>query len=1070
MVNAGTGLNVRSGPGTKYKTLASYKHGSLVQVVTKTNSSWYEVTAPDGKHGYMSTTYLVFDHRESSASEAVSSTVEERQLRDQPFRIYRVVPEIDKITVYARHVFYDLLDNILKSYKPSSSAVGASVVQTISSSCLSEHDFTFYSDLDSRAEDVEFVNINPVDALLGEGGVVEKYKGELTRDWWDVFLVKRVGQDSNVQIRQAKNLLGISYDVDLTDVVTRIMPTGEDADGNVLYLPELFIDSPLIGNYTHPKWIHLPVSDAKEKTDGDDKKTKEQCYAAMREAVQAQYDAGCDMPTVTLNVDFINCAETEEYKEYGFLQNIYLGDAVRVIAPRIGVQVSMRMTQYTYDCLTKKYTSMTLGTVADTVEGNTISARQLPSGIITGSKLAINSVGTGALQSGSVGSVQIQMAAIETAHIQDAAISNAKIGQAAVGTANIQDASIVQAKIAEGAIGTAQIGDATIDRAKIKEGAIGSAQIEDGVITAAHIGAGEIQEANIHDGAITRAKITDGAIRNAHIQDGAIDTAKIADAAITNAKIGGAAISTANIQDGAIVRAKILDGEIVTAKIADLAVAGAKIADLAVTTAKIAQAAITNAQIANAAVDTAQIALGAITAALIAQGAVGTAQIADASITDAKIVELTANKINAGTLSVERLIIRGNNQSLIYAINNMGQLVSAEVDTIDGYVLTERTITADKIVVHSITANELAAHTITANEILAGTITGNEIAAATIEGSNIKAGTLTTSHVAADFGESLDLSSNRSVAISVEKALEGMSVGGRNYVLNSGSESTGTADLIARYSLAEAMEEGETYSTSLSISMLDLSRITVRTSEGDKVLATIRLDDVDTQTVNASFTAEYASGKTPDDNPDYGDILIYRDPTGDADPETTTVHWVKLEKGSMATDYTAAPEDGEASLEQKLASVRAQISTEGDSIRQEVQANYALASDMSQVKSQMGTLSEQSESNFTWAVTRINQMQQDMETAQEATEEQLAVFRTYMTFDEDGLIIGKTGNPFTFRVVNDRLTFYMNDTEVAYLSNNKLYVTQAEIISKLIIGRFAFEPQTNGNLSLIYNG
>jgi len=1063
-------LRLRSGPGTKYKTLASYKHGSLVQVVTKTNSSWYEVTAPDGKHGYMSTTYLVFDHRESSASEAVSSTVEERQLRDQPFRIYRVVPEIDKITVYARHVFYDLLDNMIQSYKPSSAAVGASVVQTISSSCLSEHDFTFYSDLDSRAEDVEFVNINPVDALLGEGGVVEKYKGELTRDWWDVFLVKRVGQDSNVQIRQAKNLLGISYDVDLTDVVTRIMPTGEDADGNVLYLPELFIDSPLIGNYTHPKWIHLPVSDAKEKTDGDDQKTKQQCYASMREAVQAQYDAGCDMPTVTLNVDFINCAETEEYKEYGFLQNIYLGDAVRVIAPRIGVQVSMRMTQYTYDCLTKKYTSMTLGTVADTVEGNTISARQLPSGIITGSKLAINSVGTGALQSGSVGSVQIQMAAIETAHIQDAAISNAKIGQAAVGTANIQDASIVQAKIAEGAIGTAQIGDATIDRAKIKEGAIGSAQIEDGVITAAHIGAGEIQEANIHDGAITHAKITDGAIRNAHIQDGAIDTAKIADAAITNAKIDGAAIGTANIQDGAIVRAKILDGEIVTAKIADLAVTGAKIADLAVTTAKIAQAAITNAQIANAAVDTAQIALGAITAALIAQGAVGTAQIADASITDAKIVELTANKITAGTLSVERLIIRGSEHSLIYAINNMGELVSAQVDTIDGYVLTERTITADKIVVHSITANELAAHTITANEILAGTITGNEIAAATIEGANVKAGTLTTSHVAADFGESLDLSSNQSVAISVEKALSDMEVGGRNYALQSGSEQTDTDDVIARYALAEPMEEGETYTVSFSISMEDLSYVTLRTSGGNQVLATVKLLDVDRQTSHATFKAQYAPGKTPDDNPDFADVMIYREPVGDASPGTSTIHWFKLERGSMPTDYTDAPEDSEEALETKLASVRAQISTEADSIRSEVKATYALASDMTRVTQQVGTLSEQTESNYTWAVTRINQMQQDMETAQEATEEQLAVFRTYMTFEEDGLVIGKTGNPFTFRVVNDRLAFYMNDTEVAYLSNNKLYVTQAEILSKLIIGKFAFEPQSNGNLSLIYNG
>jgi phage minor structural protein len=1063
-------LRLRSGPGTKYKVLATYKNGSFVQVIAKTNSSWYEVTAPDGKHGYMSTTYLVLDHTEGSASEATSSVVESRQLRDQPFRIYRVVPELDKITVYARHVFYDLLDNMIKSYKPSSSAVGASVVQTISSSCLSEHDFTFYSDLDSQAEDVEFENCNPVDALLGEGGVVEKYTGELTRDWWDVYVVKRVGQDSNVQIRQAKNLLGISYDIDLTDVVTRIMPTGEDADGNVLYLPELFLDSPLIGSYTHPKWIHLAVSEAKEKTDGDDKKTKEQCYAEMRSQAQAQFDAGCDTPTVTLSVDFINCADTEEYREYGFLQNIYLGDAVRVIAPRIGVWVSMRMTQYTYDCLTKKYTQMTLGTVADTVEGNVISARQLPSGIITGSKLAINSVGTGQLQSGSVGSVQIQMAAIETAHIQDAAISKAKIGEAAVGTAQIEDAAIIRAKIAQGAIGSAQIDDASITRAKIGEAAIGAAQIEDGVITSAKIGAGEIQEANIHDGAITNAKITNGAIRNAHIQDGAIDTAKIADAAITNAKIDGAAIGTANIQDGAIVRAKILDGEIVTAKIADLAVTGAKIADLAVTTAKIAQAAITNAQIANAAVDTAQIALGAITAALIAQGAVGTAQIADASITDAKIVELTANKINAGTLSVERLIIRGNNQSLIYAINNMGQLVSAEVDTIDGYVLTQRTITADKIVTHSITANELAAHTITANEILAGTITGNEIAAATIEGSNIKAGTLTTSHVAADFGQSLDLSSNQSVAISVERAMAGMEVGGRNYVLNSDSENTGTADLIARYSLAEAMEEDEKYTISLSISMEDLSRITVRTSDGDKVLATISLDDVGTQTVKTTFTAEYASGKSPEDNPSYGDILIYREPTGDADPGTTTVHWIKLERGTLATDYTAAPEDGEASLEQKLSSVRAQISNEGDSIRQEVQATYALASDMSQVKTQVGTLSQQSESNFTWAVTRINQLQEDLTNAHEATEEELAIFRTYMSFDENGLVIGKTGNPFTFRVVNDRLAFYMNDTEVAYLSNNKLYVTQAEILSKLIIGHFAFEPQTNGNLSLIYNG
>ncbi|MBR4457512.1 MAG: hypothetical protein IKS31_00945 [Clostridia bacterium] len=179
---------------------------------------------------------------------------------------------------------------------------------------------------------------------------------------------------------------------------------------------------------------------------------------------------------------------------------------------------------------------------------------------------------------------------------------------------------------------------------------------------------------------------------------------------------------------------------------------------------------------------------------------------------------------------------------------------------------------------------------------------------------------------------------------------------------------------------------------------------------------------------------------------------------------------LKLEKGNRVTDWTAAPEDDAEELETKLAAVNARISNEGDSIRQEVQASYALASDMTQVRSQVSTIAEQTENNYTWAVTRVNQLQDDLDTAREATEEELSVMRSYMSFGEDGLSIGKTGNPFTFRVANDRLAFFMNDTEVAYLSNNKLYVTEAEILTRLIIGKLAFEPQTNGNLSLVFRG
>ena len=87
-----------------------------------------------------------------------------------------------------------------------------------------------------------------------------KYHAELARDWYDVYLVKRVGRDTDVEIRQGKNLLGISYDLDESGVVTRIVPTGEDKDGHVLYLPEKHIDSPNIGAYPHVKWGHLAVS------------------------------------------------------------------------------------------------------------------------------------------------------------------------------------------------------------------------------------------------------------------------------------------------------------------------------------------------------------------------------------------------------------------------------------------------------------------------------------------------------------------------------------------------------------------------------------------------------------------------------------------------------------------------------------------------------------------------------------------------------------------------------------------------------------------------------------------
>lgn len=902
-------LHLRSGTGTNYKILGKYKKGREVIVLNKTTSSWYEVTAPDGKHGYMASQYLTFQRTETQTVQTNvgfrNQVIEARQLRDQPFRIYRVVPELDKVTVYARHVFYDLLDNMIKSLKPSPSAVGASVVQSLSGACLSSHDFSFHSDLTSTAEDVEWENVNPVEAMLGENGLVSKYGAELARDWYDVFLVRRVGNNTDVSIREKKNLTGISYDVDETDVVTRIMPTGEDADGNILYLPELYLDSPNLNAYTHPKWIHLPVSEAKEVTDGDESKSKTQCYAEMRKAAQDEYAKGCDLPTITLKVDFVNCSDAEEYKQYAALTNIFLGDSVRVIARRVGVEVSMRMTQYTYDCLTRKYTSVTLGTAADTLEGSMISSRQLPSGVISGSKLAINSVGAGQLQSGSVGSLQVKMAAIQTAHIQDAAITKAKIAEATIGELNATAITAISAKIQELAAKNITTDELYAALATIAVAQITAANIEKANINWADIGKLAAQIATIAQAQITTANINSANIDWASIANLNAEIAKIAKAQITAANIESAAIDWAAIKDLNAAVAKIALAQLTTANINNAEIDWASIGQLQADIAK-----LVNANIQTADIDWAQIKDLTAGTAIIEKGVNGKLYVADLAVTEA----------NMASLTVGELIVKGAD-GCFYALSIAEDgTVTTEKKSVGDADVSDNSISGGKLIEKTITARELNVASIFADEALVGAIT-----AANIDVSSLFAAEAFIAQLNA-----VDISGNESLRLVVDAAKD------------------------------EAL-----------------------------------------------------------------------DATGEA---------------------------------------VAQIALTAEQIRSEVKRDYATADQVGQMKETLSTLAEQSENNFTWTVTKVNEIIEDAAASDNLTREQLNLIHTYMRFGEDGLTIGKAGNPLTFRVINDRLAFYMNDTEVAYLSDNKLYVTQAEILARLQIGKFAYEPQSNGNLSVIYTG
>lgn len=69
-----------------------------------------------------------------------------------------------------------------------------------------------------------------------------------------------------------------------------------------------------------------------------------------------------------------------------------------------------------------------------------------------------------------------------------------------------------------------------------------------------------------------------------------------------------------------------------------------------------------------------------------------------------------------------------------------------------------------------------------------------------------------------------------------QKAIDALAVGGRNYILNSGSEVATSSAQIARYALSEPMVAGEQYTVSLTLTpMEEYAGLTVRSSEGDTI-------------------------------------------------------------------------------------------------------------------------------------------------------------------------------------------------------------------------------------------
>ncbi|MBG9516452.1 endopeptidase [Bacillus thuringiensis] len=282
---------------------------------------------------------------------------------EQLFRVAAPKVSMGEITAQCYHIFYDLTENLIEDiFAETTNGNGA--MNRMSAGCQYKHPFQFYSDVPKIAS-ARIVRKNPVEALLDfsqDNSFVNRWGGELKRDNFDVKMLQNRGMDRGVVIRHKKDLLGYEGNVDWKSPITRIMPQGFDG----LFLPEKYVDSPLINKYPHPKIKVIEFKHIKaaidENADDEDAVPLEEAYRLLRQAAKDMFTMQkIDQPKANYNVKFQELSQTEEYKDYKHLQSVYMADTVTVEHQEDGIDIKAKVIAYKYDPIKKEYLDITIG-------------------------------------------------------------------------------------------------------------------------------------------------------------------------------------------------------------------------------------------------------------------------------------------------------------------------------------------------------------------------------------------------------------------------------------------------------------------------------------------------------------------------------------------------------------------------------------------------------------------------------------------------------------------------------------------------------------------------------------
>lgn len=227
-----------------------------------------------------------------------------------------------------------------------------------------------------------------------------------------------------------------------------------------------------------------------------------------------------------------------------------------------------------------------------------------------------------------------------------------------------------------------------------------------------------------------------------------------------------------------------------------------------------------------------------------------------------------------------------------------------------------------------------------------------------------------------------------------------------------------------------------------------------------------------------------------------GTVLTIKNDTVVMSDRTVTIDTLSpsdLEADSLIEQKSQYPfmSNSERALQKEVSENTAAITVMDGSIESVVSATENISSDVNNlsgtvngIQGNVGTLSGQISSlegalsttsstvsqlsdSVTTTIQRVDAVPQQIADGVGELANDISVYMRYYLLNNKGVLeLGDANNDFTARLDNTQLAFLQNGTAVAYLSNNKLYITEAEILTNLKIGNYQWITGTNGRMSL----